>query len=202
MILKVVSRKMRFHASRIKKETVKKKTYVTLITVRRQVRIAGRHTQGILCIGQHRLFCALGRSSVSAFKHEGDGATPLAKMRCLRGFRGNFYRSLPRSALSFRRIRAHDGWCDESGDANYNRFVRLPYPKSAEKMQREDNLYTIGLILDWNITERKMAKGSAIFMHLARDNYQPTEGCIALSRRDMERLLPYISQRTKIAVLA
>lgn len=146
-------------------------------------------------------FCALGRAGISAFKREGDGATPLARMRCLGGFRSNFYHSFPRSVLPFRRIREQDGWCDASGDANYNRLVRLPYRKSAEKMQRKDGLYAIGLILDWNSTERKMARGSAIFMHLSRNNYAPTEGCIALTRRDMARLLPHISRRTKIVVL-
>ncbi len=146
-------------------------------------------------------FCALGWAGISAFKREGDGATPLAHMRCLSGFCGNSYRFLPRSALPFHRIRMQDGWCDACNDANYNRLVRLPYGNSAEKMQREDGLYEIVVVLDWNITERKMARGSAIFMHLARENYSPTEGCIALARRDMERLLPYMSKRTKIIVL-
>lgn len=182
----------------LRKKSYKKSNFVTSIVVRRK---AGIRTQGILCVGQHRFLCALGRFGVSALKREGDGATPLARMRCLGGFRYNFYRPFPRSVLSFHRIRTYDGWCDASDDANYNRLVRLPYPKSVEKMQREDGLYAIGLILDWNITERKMARGSAIFMHLARDNYTPTEGCIALSRRDMERLLPYINRRTNIIVL-
>ncbi|MCZ2327880.1 L,D-transpeptidase family protein [Bartonella sp. F02] len=183
---------------KLKKKLYKKQTCITTIVIRRQMRTQAR---GIVCIGQHRFFCALGRSGISSFKREGDGATPLASMRCLAGFRSTFYRSFPRSTLPFWRIRAQDGWCDASGDANYNRLVRLPYPKSAEKMQRDDGLYAIGLILDWNITERRMARGSAIFMHLARHDYAPTAGCIALSRHDMERLLPYINQRTNIIVL-
>ncbi|WP_332060026.1 L,D-transpeptidase family protein [Bartonella sp. CB74] len=183
---------------KLKKKPYKKQTFVSFMTVRRQ---AGKCTRGILCAGKNHFFCALGRAGISAFKREGDGATPLARMRCLRGFRGNFSRSFPRSILPFHRIRVQDGWCDASGDANYNRLVRLPYGNSAEKMYREDGLYAIVLSLDWNITERKMARGSAIFMHLARENYTPTEGCIALSRRDMERLLPHISRKTKIVVL-
>ncbi|MCL6229107.1 L,D-transpeptidase family protein [Bartonella bilalgolemii] len=182
----------------LKKKIYIKQTSVSSIVIRRQT---GMQTRGIFCIGQHRFFCALGRAGISAFKREGDGATPLANMRCLGGFRNNFYRYFPRSNLAIRHIQAHDGWCDASGDANYNRLVRLPYPKSAEKMQREDGLYDMGLILDWNIRERKMAKGSAIFIHLARNNYMPTEGCIALSYRDMQRILPYINQQTKIIIL-
>ncbi|ALE03214.1 L,D-transpeptidase family protein [Bartonella ancashensis] len=181
-----------------RKKLRKKRTFISFIVIRRQLRGCSR---GIFCVGQHRFLCSLGRSGISALKREGDGATPLATVRCLGGFRSNFYQFFPRSVLSFRRIKAYDGWCDASGDANYNRLVRLPYPKSAEKMQRKDGLYDLGLILDWNSTERKMARGSAIFMHLARSNYEPTEGCIALSRRDFERVLPYINKRTNIVIL-
>ncbi|WP_336278639.1 L,D-transpeptidase family protein [Bartonella sp. CB175] len=183
---------------KLKRKPYKKQTFVFSMTIRRQT---GKHTRGILCVGQNRFFCALGRSGISALKREGDGATPLARMRCLKGFRSNSYHSFLRSTLSFRRIRIQDGWCDASGDANYNRLVRLPYDNGAEKMHRDDGLYSIVVVLDWNYTERKMGKGSAIFMHLAREDYTPTEGCIALSRRDMERLLPHISRRTKIIVL-
>jgi L,D-peptidoglycan transpeptidase YkuD (ErfK/YbiS/YcfS/YnhG family) len=31
--------------------------------------------------------------------------------------------------------------------------------------------------------------GSAIFLHLAKDGYPPTEGCVALARPDLEALL-------------
>ncbi|WP_455474086.1 L,D-transpeptidase family protein [Bartonella sp. B30(2025)] len=180
------------------KKNLVKKTFVSSITIRRQ---AGGQRRGILCAGQNRFFCALGRTGISALKREGDGATPLAHMRCLKGFFGDSYRPFLRSVLPFHRIRIQDGWCDASGDANYNRLVRLPYSNNAEKMYREDGLYDIVVVLDWNITERKMAKGSAIFMHLARKNYTPTQGCIALSRRDMERLLPHMNRQTKIIVL-
>ncbi|KEC56007.1 L,D-transpeptidase family protein [Bartonella koehlerae] len=182
---------------KLKKKLCKKQTFVHFMVVRRQ---AGHYARGILRVGQNHFFCALGRMGISALKREGDGATPLARMRFLRGFRGNSYGFFPRSVLPFRPIRMQDGWCDASGDANYNRLVRLSYCERAEKMQRKDGLYEIVLVLDWNITERKMAKGSAIFMHLARKNYAPTEGCIALSRRDMERLLPYINRQTTIIV--
>jgi len=31
--------------------------------------------------------------------------------------------------------------------------------------------------------------GSAVFMHLAREAYAPTQGCVALARADLEALL-------------
>jgi L,D-peptidoglycan transpeptidase YkuD (ErfK/YbiS/YcfS/YnhG family) len=68
-------------------------------------------------------------------------------------------------------------------------------------MQRADHLYDACLVLDWNIAPRKRGRGSAIFFHLARPGYKPTEGCVAISRRDMERLLPHLSRRTVLKVV-
>jgi L,D-peptidoglycan transpeptidase YkuD (ErfK/YbiS/YcfS/YnhG family) len=68
-------------------------------------------------------------------------------------------------------------------------------------MWRKDDLYDVCIVMDWNVRPRRRAKGSAIFFHLARPGYTPTEGCIALSRADMNRLLPYLSDQTVVRVL-
>ena len=95
----------------------------------------------------------------------------------------------PRTPLPVRAIRRHDGWCDASADRNYNRPVRLPYPASAERLWREDALYDVVVVLDYNERPRVRGRGSAIFMHVARPGYAPTEGCIALARAHLLRLL-------------
>jgi L,D-peptidoglycan transpeptidase YkuD (ErfK/YbiS/YcfS/YnhG family) len=69
-------------------------------------------------------------------------------------------------------------------------------------MLRGDGLYDFCLVLDWNIRPRRRGGGSAIFMHLARTGFAPTEGCIAVERRVMLRLLPHLSHRTVIHVQA
>jgi L,D-peptidoglycan transpeptidase YkuD (ErfK/YbiS/YcfS/YnhG family) len=43
-------------------------------------------------------------------------------------------------------------------------------------------------------------RGSAIFVHLARPGFTPTDGCIALSRRDLTMLLAVLSPRSAIVV--
>lgn len=165
----------------------------------------GHKTQGILQLGSLRLRCVLGRTGVSAFKREGDGATPLAVMRVLSGFYKYSDKFPPflslRSAIALRRLRRDDGWCDAPDDANYNRLVRLPYRASHEVMRRDDMLYDIGFVLDWNISSRRKKRGSAIFLHLTQDDLKPTQGCIALKRRDMVRLLPHLHRNSKIIVL-
>ncbi|CAN7237509.1 L,D-transpeptidase family protein [Phyllobacterium sp. LjRoot231] len=147
------------------------------------------------------LRCALGKGGITAFKREGDGATPLARMRLLYGFKRPDKKVHSSCTLPLRALRRDDGWCEVSNDRNYNRKVRIPYGASHETMWRKDNLYDICIVMDWNINQRRRAKGSAIFFHLARSGYTPTEGCIALSRADMDRLLPYLSAQTVIRVL-
>jgi L,D-peptidoglycan transpeptidase YkuD (ErfK/YbiS/YcfS/YnhG family) len=104
--------------------------------------------------------------------------------------------------LPVRAIRRHDGWCDASADRNYNRPVRLPYAASAERLWREDALYDVVVVLDYNKRPRVRGRGSAIFMHVARPGYAPTEGCIALARGHLLRLLERLPARAAIGVLA
>jgi L,D-peptidoglycan transpeptidase YkuD (ErfK/YbiS/YcfS/YnhG family) len=56
-------------------------------------------------------------------------------------------------------------------------------------MWREDGLYDLVVILGHNDDPPQPGLGSAIFLHLARESYAPTEGCVALSRPDLETVL-------------
>jgi L,D-peptidoglycan transpeptidase YkuD (ErfK/YbiS/YcfS/YnhG family) len=132
---------------------------------------------------------ALGRSGIRALKREGDGGTPLGRFpirqvlyRTDRGMR-------PRTRLPLHAIRANDGWCDDPSDRNYNRLIKLPLRRSAEGLKRADHLYDLVLVLGFNDRPRIKGKGSAIFLHLARLGLTPTDGCIALTRRDLLAVL-------------
>jgi L,D-peptidoglycan transpeptidase YkuD (ErfK/YbiS/YcfS/YnhG family) len=102
--------------------------------------------------------------------------------------------------LPVRAIRDHDGWCDDPADCNYNRLVKLPSRRSAEGLKRADPLYDLVLVLGYNDRPRVRGKGSAIFVHLARPGFTPTDGCIALSRRDLTMLLSYLVPQSTIAI--
>lgn len=153
----------------------------------------GYKRQGIARIGHLVLPCALGRSGIRALKREGDGASP----RGVWPLRGGYFRadrgsSRATRGAGLRSLTRHDGWCDEPKDRNYNRFVVHPYPASAERLWRDDHLYDIVLVVGYNDMPRSMGRGSAIFIHLAREangGFEPTEGCIAFRRRDLMRLL-------------
>jgi L,D-peptidoglycan transpeptidase YkuD (ErfK/YbiS/YcfS/YnhG family) len=106
----------------------------------------------------------------------------------------------PRTALPIRGIGRRDGWCDAATDRNYNRPVRHPYAAGAERLWRQDALYDVVVVLGYNERPRARGCGSAIFMHVARPGYAPTEGCIALARAHLLRLLECVGPQACIAI--
>jgi L,D-peptidoglycan transpeptidase YkuD (ErfK/YbiS/YcfS/YnhG family) len=157
--------------------------------------------RGIVACGGLALPCALGRSGRRVGKREGDGATPIGRF----ALREVFYRgdrvARPRSSLPVTALKATDGWCDDARDRNYNRRVRHPYSASAERLWRDDHLYDLVVVLGYNDGPRIKGRGSAIFMHVAAPGLKPTQGCIALDRRHLIRLIARASRGTHIAIL-
>lgn len=152
-------------------------------------RISASASQGLLQCGNLIVPCALGRSGITARKHEGDGATPLGRFELTQVLYNPDRVRRPLTALPTSIIASADGWCDAPGDRNYNRPVQLPYAASTEKLCRGDGLYDLVVVLDYNVMPRVHQRGSAIFMHVARLGFLPTEGCIALRRADLLRVL-------------
>lgn len=161
----------------------------------------GRPSQGLLIWGNTVFPCALGRGGIKALKREGDGATPLGSTRLLYGWFRHGRIESRRSGLALRQITPSDGWCDAPADRNYNRPVTLPYPASSETMERKDRLYDCCIVMDYNIRPRRRGRGSAIFFHIAKPGFPPTQGCIAVEPQVMQRLLPHLSPRTRIKVM-
>lgn len=160
-----------------------------------------RASNGWLIYGNRIVRCALGREGIVALKREGDGATPRGQFRLESArFRADRI-NRPRTALPLAPTRKSDGWCDATKDRNYNRPVRHPYPASAERLWRTDALYDLLVIVDYNRRPRRRGAGSAIFLHVAGDGLAPTEGCVALRRHDLVKLLPHINRHTRLVVI-
>jgi len=163
-------------------------------------RAPGKRCQARLVLGHDVRQAALGRAGVRALKREGDGATPLGRFPV----RQVLYRAdrgpRPRTQLPVRAIREADGWCDDPADRNYNRLIKLPSRRSAEGLKRAERLYDLVLVLGYNDVPRVRGRGSAIFIHLARQGLSPTDGCIALSRHDLTMLIARLRPRSTITV--
>ena len=146
---------------------------------------------GWLDLGGRRVRCALGPAGVvaAADKREGDGASPAGVWPIRRVLYRPDKGPAPRTALPLQPIADDDGWCDAPEDPAYNRLVKLPYPASAEQMWRDDRLYDLVVILGHNDDPPVRGLGSAIFLHLAKPDYAPTHGCVAVARADLEALL-------------
>lgn len=155
---------------------------------------------GWLTAGGRRIRCALGRGGVRNGKREGDGATPAGIWRP----QAVLYRSgrifPPRCRLPLIPVRKGDGWCDAPDDPAYNQPVRHPFRASAEHLWRDEAVYDLVVVLDHNRHPATAHKGSAIFMHICRPGYAPTEGCIALTRRDLRWLVSRMGPATTIHV--
>jgi L,D-peptidoglycan transpeptidase YkuD (ErfK/YbiS/YcfS/YnhG family) len=103
--------------------------------------------------------------------------------------------------LPSRALVPDDGWCEDPADPDYNRLVRLPHGGTIDRLWREDHLYDVIIVIGHNDDPVRPGLGSAIFLHLARDDYSPTAGCIAVSRADMEQILLAAGPQSKIHIL-
>jgi L,D-peptidoglycan transpeptidase YkuD (ErfK/YbiS/YcfS/YnhG family) len=167
------------------------------ITVRRK---PAAHSRGILVAGALTLPVAIGRGGIKANKREGDGATPRGSFRLRRLWWRSDRHARPRTMLPARLIRKDDGWCEDPADRHYNQPVKVPAGSKADRLARADRLYDFIIELDHNTRPRVAGRGSAVFIHIARDGFGPTAGCVALTMPALRRLLAQLSPQTRIDI--
>ncbi len=133
--------------------------------------------------------CVFGKNGFTSGKVEGDEKTPLGLFAIEKiYFRSDRVQSFV-SIYNLIPINKDDGWCDDVNSEYYNQFIKLPFGESHEELWREDELYDIIVVLDYNTNPVTKGKGSAIFMHVAKENMQYTKGCIAMKKQDLIALL-------------
>jgi L,D-peptidoglycan transpeptidase YkuD (ErfK/YbiS/YcfS/YnhG family) len=151
--------------------------------------------------GERAMRCAVGRAGIATVKHEGDGTTPTGvfpvREVLFRADRIAIVTALPNTRLA-----ATDGWCDDPADADYNRKVTLPHRARCERLWRNDGLYDLIAVLGYNDAPVVPGKGSAIFLHIARADFSPTEGCITLAREDLLSVLSEARPGDAVRVIA
>ena len=144
--------------------------------------------------------CALGKSGIGKKKIEGDNITPKGIFSIVK----IYYRSdrVKKISSKFRLIKITKkmGWCDDPNSKKYNQLINLPTNCKYEKLYRKDNVYDLVIVLDYNIKPTIKNKGSAIFIHVARQDYKKTAGCIALKKNHLKELIKTIKKNTKVII--
>ena len=98
-------------------------------------------------------------------------------------------------------IKKNMGWCDDPNSRKYNKLIKLPSDFSHEKIYRKENIYDIILVLNYNMNPILKNKGSAIFIHIAKKNYKKTEGCIAVKKNHLLKILKLLKKNTKVKIV-
>ena len=153
-----------------------------------------------LYIDNYKVNCSIGKRGIRIKKKEGDLITPKGKFRIkyilYRRDRISKFRAKIRKIA----IKKNMGWCDDPNSKKYNKLVKLPCNYKAEKLYKKNNTYDILLVLNYNMSPIKKNKGSAIFIHIAKRNYAPTAGCVAINKNDMKKIIKKISKRTLVFI--
>ena len=144
--------------------------------------------------------CALGKAGIRRKGREGDNITPKGIFKIIKiYYRSDKIKKIT-SSIKKIKIKKNMGWCDDPKSFYYNKQIKLPSKFSHEKLYRKDNLYDLFLVLNYNTSPIIKNKGSAIFLHIAKDSYEKTKGCIALKRGDLIQLVSKIKKNTKIKI--
>ncbi len=144
--------------------------------------------------------CAVGCGGVRRDKAEGDGATPAGCWPIRRVLFRPDRLARPATAFPCDALEPDDGWCDAPGDPRYNQPVKLPYAGRHERLWRDDGIYDCIVVLGYNDRPVLDGAGSAIFLHIARPDFAPTEGCVALEKVDLLAFLGAATAEARVCI--
>ena len=149
----------------------------------------------------YKVKCNIGKSGISSIKSEGDLATPkgIFKLGLL------YYRkdrlSPPKCKIQKKIIKENMGWCNDVNSKKYNQEITFPFKFQAEKLYRKDNIYDLFIHIKYNSFPVIKEKGSAIFLHIKKNKYKSTQGCVSISKKNFLKLLPLINKHTRINII-
>ena len=154
-----------------------------------------------LTFNNYKVKCALGKRGIGVKKKEGDQITPRGSYK-IRGilYRRDKIKNL-KTKLIKKVINKKMGWCDDPKSKKYNQLIKLPFKFNFEKLYRNDDIYDIIFVLSFNTNPIIKNKGSAIFIHIAKRNYSPTKGCVAIKKDDIKKLAREINRKTIVKIL-
>ena len=156
--------------------------------------------KNFLTYNNYKAKCAIGKRGIGYKKREGDLITPIGLYKIKHVlFRSD--RVKIKTKIKKKIIKKNSVWCDDPASKYYNKLVELPFSYRHEKLYKKENIYDIILVLNYNMSPIIKNKGSAIFIHVSKRNYKKTEGCIALKKIHIIKLLKELKNNTKIRIV-
>ena len=155
---------------------------------------------GYLKYKNFKFRCALGKGGIKQKEREGDFITPKGKFKLIKIYYRSDRIKKINSTLKKIKIKKNMGWCDDVSSNYYNKQIKINKKISHEKLHRKDNVYDIIVVLNYNLNPIIKGKGSAIFLHVAKKNYNKTQGCIALKKNELLHLVSKIKKNTQIRI--
>ncbi len=153
-----------------------------------------------LTYNNYKVKCAVGKRGIKQKKREGDLVTPKGEFK-IKFILYRRDRVRVRSKIKKIVIKKNMGWCDDPKTNYYNKLIKLPFKFSHEKLHKKENIYDIILVLNFNMDPIKKNKGSAIFIHVAKRNYKKTEGCVAIKKSQLLKIVGQIKKSTKVKIV-
>ena len=153
-----------------------------------------------LIFQNYKVKCAIGKRGINIKKKEGDLITPkgtfkIKKLLYRRDKIGAINTNLKKAV-----IKKNMGWCNDIKSKDYNKLISFPFKFTAEKLYRKDNIYDLILVLNYNMNPIRKGKGSAIFIHIAKNNFNATEGCVALKKNKLKKIINKLNKNIKVII--
>ena len=153
-----------------------------------------------ISFNNYKVKCSVGKRGIGKKKKEGDLITPKGSFKIKNIlYRKDRIKNI-QTKLETIPIKKNMAWCDDPSSKKYNKLVILPFKFSHEKLYRKENVYDIILVLNYNTNPIKKNKGSAIFIHIAKKNYKKTEGCVAVKKIHLLKIISKLKKNSKVKI--
>ena len=160
--------------------------------------VKNKHT---LQINEFTFKCCIGKNGSTINKKEGDKKTPKGIFEIENLYYRKDRLEKPLTQLKCIEIKKDMGWCDDVNvPRKYNKLIKTSKKLRHEKLKRKNNKYNLLIPIKYNFKKPIIGLGSCIFIHLTKD-YKPTDGCIAIKKKDFLIMLKLIKKSSKIKIL-
>lgn len=141
----------------------------------------------------------IGKNGATINKQEGDDCTPIGEFEL--GLILGTHDEIYNKNVNYKKIDANMYWVDDSNSKYYNKLVDIT--KIEKDWNSAEHLIEYPIQYEYLIEIKSNPlnipnNGSAIFLHCS--NNTATHGCIAINKKDMEKLINNIDKNTKINV--